>query len=74
MATVTFTFGAKSKSFTITAGSATRLTNYATAAYPLSPDPVISMIDAIWAGVRANVVNSELTTGVQAVAIPADLT
>lgn len=39
MATVTFTFATKTKSFTISAGSASRFAAWAAAAYPTIPNP-----------------------------------
>lgn len=39
MAVVTFTFGPKSKTYNITAGSLTRLSAWAAAAYPTIPNP-----------------------------------
>lgn len=94
MATVTFTFAAKTKSFTVSAGSATRFAAWAAAAYPTipnpaydpllpptggntptipNPEPVLSAIDALWAGIKANVMSYEKDVGVRAVATPADL-
>lgn len=82
-ATVTFTLGAKSKTFTITAANAARIVAWATAAYPTipnpaydaacnpnpgpcapqtiaNPEPVLSAIDGLWAGIIANVQSYEL--------------
>jgi hypothetical protein len=42
MATVTFTAGPKTKSYTITAGSLTRLGAWAAAAYPTIPNPAFN--------------------------------
>jgi len=39
-----------------------------------NPEPVLSAIDALWAGIRANVRNYEKNLGVAAVATPGDLT
>ena len=89
MATITFAFGNKSKTYTITAGNAARLAAWATAAYPTipnpdksegapatipNPEPVLSAIDGLWAGIKANVINYEREVGKKAVAEPADLT
>lgn len=95
MATVTFTFANKSKSYTISAGSAQRFSDWATAAYPTipnpsynpalpptggntptiaNPDPVTSAIDALWAGIKANVMGNEKDVAVKAITPPADLT
>jgi hypothetical protein len=91
MATVTFTFAAKTKTFTVSAGSATRFAAWAAAAYPTipnpafpgtpgapatlpNPEPVLSAIDALWAGIVANVKRYEKSLGIAAVATPADLT
>lgn len=96
MATVTFTFANKTKSFTVSAGSATRFAAWAAAAYPtipnpaydpsksidavtnpqtlLNPEPVLSAIDALWAGIKANVMSSEKDVAVKAITPPADLT
>lgn len=89
MANVTFTFGPKTKTFVVSAGSLTRFSNWAAVAYATipnpdttpgqpatipNPDPVGSAIDALWAGIRANVMSVELATGVAAVVKPVDLT
>lgn len=81
MATVTITFGPKTKTYTVIAGSLTRLQNWAAIAYPFladgvtpNPDPVGSAIDAIWQGVRNNVIASEKASTVAAVPTPGDLT
>lgn len=95
MATVTFTFANKTKSFTVSAASATRFAAWAAAAYPTipnpaynpalpvdpvtnpvtipNPEPVLSAIDGLWAGIKANVMSMEKAAGVAAVATPADL-
>lgn len=88
MATVTFTFGSKTKSFTISAASASRFAAWATAAYSTipnpdtspgqpatiqNPEPVLSAIDALWAGIKANVRNFEREQAKAAVAEPGDL-
>ncbi len=86
----TIAFGPKSRTYTVTAGSLTRLSNWATSAYATipnpqagqigqpatipNPDPVGSAIDAIWAGIMANVKSSEQSTAVAAITPPADLT
>lgn len=90
MATITIAFGPKTRTYTVTAGNLTRLSNWATAAYatipnPLAgqngqpatianPDPVGSAIDAVWAGLQANVKSSEQAASVAAVPLPADIT
>ena len=91
MATVTFTFGAKTKSFTVSAANVTRFSNWAAAAYPTipnpafpgtpgapptlpNPEPVLSAIDALWQGVKNNVISYEKGLSVAAVPIPGDLT
>lgn len=93
MATITFTFANKTKSFTVTAGNANRFAAWALAAYPtipnpaydpvsnpgvprtiVNPEPVLSAIDALWAGIKANVISTERQTAHTAVAEPADLT
>lgn len=93
MATVTFTFANKTRSFTVSAGSATRFAAWALAAYPTipnpaydpvsnpgvpqtipNPEPVLSAIDALWAGIRANVRSYEDTIAKAAVTPSGDLT
>lgn len=90
MATVTFTFATKSKSFTISAPNAARFAAWAAAAYPTipnpafgapgepltlpNPDPVLSAIDGLWAGIKANVLSYEREIAKMAVVEPADLT
>jgi len=94
MATVTFTFGPKTKSFTVSPAGVARFMDWAAAAYPTvpnpayvdpettstvsptipNPDPVISVIDGLWAGVRNNVRGYEKQQGVAAVPDPTDVT
>lgn len=96
MAAITFTFGASTKTYTITAPNAQRLVNWATGAYPTipnpaydnakpvdpvtnpqtipNPTPVLSAIDGLWAGIRANVISSEKATATGAIVPPAGLT
>lgn len=93
MATVTITFGPKTKNYTVSGANLIRLQNWAIAAYPtipnptfgqvghelegptiVNPDPVGSAMDALWSGLRANVISIEKATSVAAVAQPADLT
>lgn len=89
MATITFTFGGKSRTYTITAGNAARLAAWAAAAYPTipnpdksegqpatiaNPEPVLSAIDGLWAGIKANVLSHEREKAKKSVAEPGDLT
>lgn len=84
MASVTFTFGPRSKTFTVAAQSVTRFQAWALAQYPTvsdgnggtipNPDPVTSVIDGLWSGLRASVIAYEKAQAVAAVATPADLT
>lgn len=89
MATVTFTFGAKSRTYTITSGNAARLAAWAAAAYPTienpdksegqpatipNPEPVLSAIDALWASIKANVISYEREVAKKAVVEPEDIT
>ena len=96
MATVTFTFGNKTRSFTVSAANVARFVAWAAAAYPTvpnpaypspdangkstvpatlpNPEPVLSAIDGLWAGLRANVINHEKQVAMKAIATPEDLT
>ena len=90
MATITFTFANKSKSFTVTAPNAARFAAWASAAYPTipnpqagekdqpatlpNPEPVLSVIDGLWAGLKVNVLSFEREKAKKAVAEPTDLT
>lgn len=92
-AEVTFTFGNKTKSYTISAANAQRLQAWAADAYgaipnpacnqpspPVpcaptiaNPEPLLSMIDGLWAGVRNNVISFELEKARKEVPEPGDL-
>lgn len=95
-ASVTFTFGPKTKTFTISAGNVARFQAWALAAYPTipnpayvtpcgtplpdclpqtipNPDPVLSAIDGLWAGIKANVLSFERENAKRAVAEPGDI-
>lgn len=80
MATVIITFGPKTRTYTVSAGSLTRLNAWATAAYATlpngqpDPDPVGSAIDAVWQGLRNNVISAEKAGSVAAIPTPGDLT
>jgi hypothetical protein len=90
MPSVTFTFGNKTKTFDISGPNAARLVAWATAAYPTipnpqageegqpttlpNPEPVLSAIDGLWAGIRANILAHEREVARKAVAEPGDLT
>lgn len=89
MPVITFTFGNKSQSYTISAPSSVRLSNWASLAYstipnpqagqvgqPLTipnPEPILSAIDALWTGIKNNIKSSEKSALQAAISDPTDL-
>lgn len=78
-ATITFSAGGTTRTYTITNANAARIVAYATATYgtladgTVNPDPVGSMLDAIWSGIQNNVLRVERETAHSRVADPADI-
>ncbi len=93
MADFIFTFGPKTRTFTVTASNSARIQAWCLVAYPTipnpaytgrsdtinpptlpNPEPVLSAIDGIWAGIKDNVKNSEKVTAVNAIPPAGDIT
>lgn len=80
MATVTITFGPKTQNYAVSGANLIRLQAWANAVYAtlpngqVNPDPVGSAMDAVWQGLRNNVISWEKANSVAAVPTPGDLT